>query len=609
MVSKMVMSCLLFRTRRASSVVAFAALLASGCTSSDEPPPQPTPTGVHPPPITGGTLELGPNHEIAVAADPDRDRIWIASVAGRPELLHEVLLEPGDEPGRVVIGTNNQAHVLLRGGRAIVTVDIGSGEIVQRTKVCPAPRGLDVSPTTGAVYGTCANGSVFKLDTATGMIVDELNVELNLRDVVVVDDVIYVSSFLSANVIQLTDDPIAGLQLSPARYEMATGTLGDDVFTPNAAFRLKRLRDGGLGLLHQRAQETPVKIEPGAYKSGACSGAVVHGTLSILDDEVLQNDAPIKVGAYLPISVLNIDFDESPDGEQMAIVAAGTSTVTRLDRAFFESNTLCGPDSYDAAFEEALEKLRGQPIGIRYIDNQRIVVQLRDPPALQILPAQRPSSSSYAPLDLPGDYVTTQGHTLFHTAPEDSILACASCHMEGGDNGHVFQFDPDGPRRTQNLTSVLRTFSAFHWAGDMPTFTALAHDTFTKRMGGPTLTESEITSLLDFVEAIPEVPTGDGGSSAAAQRGSDLFFGLAECNECHTGPALSDGTIRDVGTAGKFRVPPLSGVRLRAPYMHNGCAATLADRFDVECGGATHGNVAALSAAQLDDLVAFLQTL
>jgi hypothetical protein len=43
--------------------------------------------------------------------------------------------------------------------------------------------------------------------------------------------------------------------------------------------------------------------------------------------------------------------------------------------------------------------------------------------------------------------------------------------------------------------------------------------------------------------------------------------------------------------------------------MHDGCAKTLAERFDPACGGAKHGNTAQLSDAETRDLVSYLETL
>jgi hypothetical protein len=51
------------------------------------------------------------------------------------------------------------------------------------------------------------------------------------------------------------------------------------------------------------------------------------------------------------------------------------------------------------------------------------------------------------------------------------------------------------------------------------------------------------------------------------------------------------------------------GVAARAPFMHDGCAATLTQRFDPSCGGSAHGNVSGLGAGDIADLVAYLETL
>ena len=44
--------------------------------------------------------------------------------------------------------------------------------------------------------------------------------------------------------------------------------------------------------------------------------------------------------------------------------------------------------------------------------------------------------------------------------------------------------------------------------------------------------------------------------------------------------------------------------------MHNGCAKTLADRFNPSCGGGDkHGVTSGLTSAQISDLVAYMETL
>jgi cytochrome c peroxidase len=72
---------------------------------------------------------------------------------------------------------------------------------------------------------------------------------------------------------------------------------------------------------------------------------------------------------------------------------------------------------------------------------------------------------------------------------------------------------------------------------------------------------------------------------------------------------LTTNALVDVGTRGTFKVPSLVGVGARAPFLHDGCAITLTDRFGSCGGGETHGHTAHLTAAQLADLVAYLESL
>jgi cytochrome c peroxidase len=73
---------------------------------------------------------------------------------------------------------------------------------------------------------------------------------------------------------------------------------------------------------------------------------------------------------------------------------------------------------------------------------------------------------------------------------------------------------------------------------------------------------------------------------------------------------LTDSKVYDVGTGGAFKVPSLLSVGNRAPYLHDGCATTLHDRF-TGCGASSdqHGVTSHLEAAEIDALVAYLETL
>ena len=92
----------------------------------------------------------------------------------------------------------------------------------------------------------------------------------------------------------------------------------------------------------------------------------------------------------------------------------------------------------------------------------------------------------------------------------------------------------------------------------------------------------------------------DGAVSDAVKKGDDLFFGKAECNQCHVGQNFTDSLFHNLGIGwdaetktfkdegrtgvskmpediGAFKTPGLRDVAKRAPYMHDGSLATLRD--------------------------------
>jgi cytochrome c peroxidase len=119
-----------------------------------------------------------------------------------------------------------------------------------------------------------------------------------------------------------------------------------------------------------------------------------------------------------------------------------------------------------------------------------------------------------------------------------------------------------------------------------------------------------------------------------AKRGFGIFTGKGRCSECHSGWAFTDSSFHDIGTAqgddigrGRlfptsvklryaFKTPTLRDVARRAPYMHDGSLATLADVVALyDRGGIARPSRSAsiaplgLTESEKADLLAFLQTL
>jgi mono/diheme cytochrome c family protein len=250
----------------------------------------------------------------------------------------------------------------------------------------------------------------------------------------------------------------------------------------------------------------------------------------------------------------------------------------------------------------------GQATAVAYTLNGTLLVQSREPALLTII---RPGGVQATVVDLHGDSVRDTGHDLFHRDSGGGI-ACASCHAEGAEDGHVWNFKGQGLRRTQALHVGLKGTAPFHWAGDETDFTALMEDVFVGRMGGVHQSGERVTALTKFLFALEPPRASKDLGDPAAMRGKALFESAATgCTSCHTGNKFTDNKSYDVGTSqGELlQVPSLRGVGYRAPFIHTGCAHTLRDRFDPTCGGSKHGNTAALSTPQVDDLVSYLQTL
>jgi mono/diheme cytochrome c family protein len=283
----------------------------------------------------------------------------------------------------------------------------------------------------------------------------------------------------------------------------------------------------------------------------------------------------------------------APNSPSTGFVTAGSVMLFTLDSA--ATHTCAGALPVEVA---------GQVVAVAYVPDGTLLAQTREPATITVIQA----NAGAAQIDLGGDSVYDTGHELFHRDAGAGI-ACASCHAEGTDDGHVWQFSGVGPRRTQSVNVGLEGTAPFHWSGDLDSVADLMEDVFVTRMGGVHESEARSDALQSWLFALKPPPAQRAADDAAAVRGKALFEGETQCSTCHNGPKLTNNASVDVGTGEVLQVPSLRGIGYRAPLIHDGCAATLRDRFDPKCGGDKHGHIDQLSADQIDDLIAYLQTL
>lgn len=566
------------------------------------PPAPPTPSdGTFP--VAGGTAALTADGRI-VAADVATDTLFVFDPTENA-LLGSVALGERVEPGRVAVDASGRAHVALRRTGEIVSVALDGPSVLERRAVCGAPRGIAVDG--ASVVVACAGGELVTLPANGGAATSSVFVEPDLRDVLVGDGVFYVSRFRSAELLTVgRDGSILDRRVPPSREATETRrdpALGPMVMAPNVAYRLRFLSDGGVAMLHQRSASSPIDVGSTGYSAGGCAAGVVEAAITIFPAD---GGAPSAAGALFGAG-LAVDFAVSGDGGRLVVArAALPSSDIPFAPPAAAAHYLLGDVTAGGCVPGELFGEEGAAVAVEGLPDGRVGMLHHGSGRLFGVQSLLGGSATFTPRPTP--IARDRGYVLFHTETPSGV-SCASCHPEGGEDGHVWDFQPTGPRRTQTLLGGLLETAPFHWDGDQPNMDAIMNVTFAERMGGLLEGPADVAAIADYLDRQP-LPRGSQGDPAAIARGQALFEGAAGCASCHGGSTLSNGETLDVGTGGAFQVPSLRGVWLRAPFFHDGCASTLSDVIAPGCGGASgHGDAAGLTEAQRGDLIAYLRSL
>jgi cytochrome c553 len=573
----------------------------------------------------------------AVASDPDRDVVYVVNTTSGT-VTFAISLQPGDEPGRLTEDGAGRVHVALRSGGALVTIDPTLGTVTARRAVCPAPRGVAWDSTSDSVWVACATGELAALPASGGAATTSWTIERDLRDVLVTNGSLTITEFRSAQVLRLgSAGAIARRDVMPQ----------DGAFEPHVAWRAVEGPSGSVVVAHQGHSTQNIQtLVPGGYGSNGPGAVAAECT-------VLGPDGSVISSVELNNTVLPIDVAVSPDQTFAAVVGAGDSfapelaalTIVPLGTSTVDAGgplVSLDPSAIDDASPSLIPEPsfpttapggpvsagspvsvgatlqlgpRNQAIAVAFDTNGHVLVQTREPANLWVVPI--PSGGALSgqwtlppntPIVLSSASRDDTGHDIFH-ASAGALIACASCHPEGGDDSHVWMLNGQA-RRTPSLRGTIAGTAPYHWPGDEPDLPTLTNDVYTSRMSGQKLDSGQMGALASWIQNIPAPPAPSWVDPAAAARGSALFARAdTACVKCHSGPKFTNNETLDVGTGQPFQVPPLVGVGWRTPLLHDGCALTITDRFGVACATVGHGNISALTTQDISDLSAYLETL
>ena len=233
--------------------------------------------------------------------------------------------------------------------------------------------------------------------------------------------------------------------------------------------------------------------------------------------------------------------------------------------------------------------------------------------------------------DEPLSDLVVQGKRLFYNAADarmsaEGYISCASCHVDGGHDGRVWDFTGrgEGLRRTTDLRGRAGTgHGNVHWSGNFDEIQDFEHDirgpfggtgflddaNFATNHPSPASSKAGLSQPLDALAAyvasldvasVPRSPerAPDGTLSAEAMAGREHFQQL-QCATCHAGPNLTDSmstavanaVLRDVGTLSSYSggrlgaglegidTPTLQGLHASGRYLHHGRAESLQEVF------------------------------
>lgn len=244
------------------------------------------------------------------------------------------------------------------------------------------------------------------------------------------------------------------------------------------------------------------------------------------------------------------------------------------------------------------------------------------------------------PIDLGGPdklTVARKGRQLFVNAGGtfQNQYSCYTCHPDYHEDGLVYNMaGKDMGRNVTNVQSLreINHTSPFKWNGknesvykqDGMRFSTVL--TRTEAFSFPDL-DALSSFILTGIKNPPNLMYNPSGELTAAQlRGKEIFDRTVDnygneipengrCVTCHPAPYYSNFSFEDVGTLSesddtiKFDTPHLNNIFASAPYLHDGRAVTLEEIWTKYGGEDQHGVVNDMTKMQLNDLIAYLNSL
>ena len=517
------------------------------------------------------------------------------------------------------------------------------------------PYGLAFSPNGSAAFvATEGTGAVLRLDPTTGASLASLTFGAPLRSLAISGDStrLFATRFISPDsggeVFEVNPETLAWVRTISLGKSPGPDTEAAGRGIPNYVSGAAISPDGQRLWLPSKKDN----IDRGLSRDGLALN--FESTVRTISSQVDLTTNTEDLAA-------RIDFNDRDMAQAVAFTPLGDYALVALQG----SNSVDIVDAYSRVVISALEDVGRAPQGLVFNPaGTRLFVQnfMSRTVSVHDTSGLVNSSTSAAPLLAQVTTVTTEplsptvllGKQIFYNADDprmnhDGYISCASCHLDGGADGRVWDFTDrgEGLRRTVILNGRGGMAQGrVHWSANFDEIQDFEHDirgpfdgegfmsdaqfntgTRNQTLGDPkTGLSPELDALAAYLASLDTVPPSpfrqpNGALTPDAVAGRVLFTELS-CFSCHAGNSFTDSTralLHNVGTlkasSGNrlgqtlpgIDSPTLKGVWQAARYLHDGSASTLLDVLTTANPNGFHGATQSLTSNQRQQLAAYLQ--
>ena len=606
---------------------------------------------------------MRPTASSTILVDGLRGRVWAVNsdadtvTAIDTATLSKVFEKPvGRHPRTLALAPDTTLWVVNQDDATISVLDSEDGATLQTIPLPRAsrPYGVAFSRDGAAAYVTLqGSGRLLKLDPIDGEMLATIDVGPNPRGLAITGDSerILVTRFISSQdhgrVVEVSAAQFNGVRKHRLGLDPGPDTETSGRGVPNYLSSIAITPDG-------RRAWVPSK------KDNTGRGLFRDGRPLTFDHTVRTIISQIDLGSNDEIPRSRLDLDErdmadaicfSELGDFAFVAIQGNNCVAVLDAYTGQKIQEC--DSAGAAPQGLVLSADGQRLFLQNFLGRSVTVydvsgivnatdgtvkRLRVIPTVshETLPAQ-----------------VLKGKEIFYNAGDPRMsrggyLSCASCHLDGEQDGRIWDFTDRGEGLRNTVTLLGRRGTAhgkLHWTGNFDEIQDFEQDIRQSFGGLGFMSDAEfhqgsrdtplgdrkagvspdLDALAAYVTSLDHVNpspfrNADGTLTTSAREGRQIFRQL-NCAACHSGNEFTDsatGDDHDIDTirphTGKrlgqtiagLDTPTLKGLWETAPYLHDGSATTLMDVITTANLNDMHGRTSGLTDKQRQQLVDYL---